>query len=269
MANAYVQLPDDSANTGKKVRTNSRTVGADSVHEHYNAIIDPTGDITVRVRDVAPTGNEPGLVTRPIISQTVNIQPLGPIGVQVVGYNVGQIGVSGDVSTTPKAGSTWPVQTLNEGTGDGRIVDGANAAIKATVRDYANSNPLAVALTNASGDVFNTQKEPPKYQTAAGRVANQGSNSIVTAVTGKMIKVVGYELQGDGDNARAFFASAASGSRLTAEWERASREGVVRSAGGGERAFLFATSTAAALSLECSSARGIKYSVTYHVEDAN
>jgi hypothetical protein len=32
---AYAQLPTDAGNTGKKVRTQTRTVGADSVHEHF------------------------------------------------------------------------------------------------------------------------------------------------------------------------------------------------------------------------------------------
>lgn len=31
----YVQLPLDTGNTGKKVRTQSRVVGADTVHEHF------------------------------------------------------------------------------------------------------------------------------------------------------------------------------------------------------------------------------------------
>jgi len=31
----YVQLPDDSGNTGKKIRTQSRVVSAQTVHEHY------------------------------------------------------------------------------------------------------------------------------------------------------------------------------------------------------------------------------------------
>lgn len=31
----YVQLPDDSGNTGKKLRTQSRVVGANTVHTHY------------------------------------------------------------------------------------------------------------------------------------------------------------------------------------------------------------------------------------------
>lgn len=32
---AYVQLPTDAGNVGKKVRTQTRNVGADTVHEHY------------------------------------------------------------------------------------------------------------------------------------------------------------------------------------------------------------------------------------------
>ena len=31
----FIQLPTDSGNTGKKVRTQSRVVGADTVHEHH------------------------------------------------------------------------------------------------------------------------------------------------------------------------------------------------------------------------------------------
>src|SRR3990167_4497440 len=32
---SYVQLPDDSGNTGKKPRTQTRVVGANTVHEHF------------------------------------------------------------------------------------------------------------------------------------------------------------------------------------------------------------------------------------------
>src|SRR3990167_4943165 len=38
------------------------------------------------------------------------------------------------------------------GGGDGAIQDGADSSIEATVLDYANSNPLAVRLTDTSGD---------------------------------------------------------------------------------------------------------------------
>lgn len=38
------------------------------------------------------------------------------------------------------------------GGGDGAILDGVSSAIKATVKDYANGNPLTVALTDADGN---------------------------------------------------------------------------------------------------------------------
>jgi hypothetical protein len=37
----YIQLPLDTGNTGKKVRTISRTVGSDTVHEHFYVNITP------------------------------------------------------------------------------------------------------------------------------------------------------------------------------------------------------------------------------------
>ena len=42
MAEAFVVLPNDGANTGKKVRVNSRVVAGSTVHEHYNLIQDLT-----------------------------------------------------------------------------------------------------------------------------------------------------------------------------------------------------------------------------------
>lgn len=44
------------------------------------------------------------------------------------------------------------VNVVAGGAGDGAIQDGANSAIEATVLDYSNSNPLAVRLTDTSGD---------------------------------------------------------------------------------------------------------------------
>lgn len=55
--------------------------------------------------------------------------------------------------------------------GDGAILDGVTAAIRATVRDYVNSNPLAVALTDANGDT---------YIASGGTQYNQGT--IATAI---------------------------------------------------------------------------------------
>lgn len=58
-------------------------------------------------------------------------------------FSGGALRISGDVAI------------VGGGASDGAIVDGASGSIKATVRDYTNSNPLAVVLTNASGDTYN------------------------------------------------------------------------------------------------------------------
>jgi len=60
-----------------------------------------------------------------------------------------------DVIPTSLTGSGNFKVSVEEGTitgADGALLDGVNSAIKATVLDYANSNPLAVRLTDTNGD---------------------------------------------------------------------------------------------------------------------
>ena len=57
-------------------------------------------------------------------------------------YQVGTLDSSGNLKVNVAAG----------GAGDGSILDGVSSAIKATVLDFANSNPLAVRLTDTAGD---------------------------------------------------------------------------------------------------------------------
>lgn len=54
----------------------------------------------------------------------------------------------------PIVGEGMPVEILGGGASDGAVVDGVSSAIKATVRDYLNANPLAVVLTDTSGDAY-------------------------------------------------------------------------------------------------------------------
>jgi hypothetical protein len=63
----------------------------------------------------------------------------------------GVIGLSAKraVRTTLEDASGTPITSFG---GDGALLDGANAAIKATVKDLTNSNPLTVAITDANGD---------------------------------------------------------------------------------------------------------------------
>src|SRR3990167_3067824 len=46
--------------------------------------------------------------------------------------------------------------TISGSSGDGAILDGVSSSIKATVLDYTSSNPLAVRLTDTSGDYVAT-----------------------------------------------------------------------------------------------------------------
>src|SRR3990167_5662320 len=62
---------------------------------------------------------------------------------------------------------------------DGAIQDGTDSAIEATVFDYTNSNPLAVRLTDTSGD----------YITAGGTQYTEGD--IDTTITGTAILMEG------------------------------------------------------------------------------
>lgn len=241
--------------------------------------------------------------TIPKAGQVWPVREQGVIGVQVLGGAIGgQVGISGDVTTVPKPGQTWPVSqqgvigvqvlggqvggshgvtgdvSIKPGTtpagvyhpvsGDFSIADGANKTIKATVKNYTRSNPVAVVMVNISGDPYNPMDQPV-ILVAAGRVNNQGSNTLIAAVPGKRIKVFSYSLQGDGDNARGYFASGASGSQLTTEWELASREGVAKQIGSENAQCLFATTAGALLSFESSSSKPMKYDISYQVDDAS
>lgn len=85
------------------------------------------------------------------------------IGLLVGGYRVGAqsypgFQMYGVYNGLPKALALASDGTISVSTSgaDGAIQDGASSAIEATVRDYANSNPLAVAITDASGDLISS-----------------------------------------------------------------------------------------------------------------
>lgn len=64
MADTFIQMPADG--TGKKVRAQSRVVGADTVHETYVINTDPTTGNSARVLNAPPAATDYGLVTRRI-----------------------------------------------------------------------------------------------------------------------------------------------------------------------------------------------------------
>ena len=84
------------------------------------------------------------------------------------------------------------------GAGDGTILDGANSAIKVTVRDYTSSNPLAVALTDSNGD-FASAGAGTQYTEDAAAAADP----IGTALNLIRKDTPASEVSLDGDNIAA------------------------------------------------------------------
>lgn len=64
MADDYVALNPDAA--GKKIRTQSRTVGANSVHEQYTITCDEATGNAARVLNAVPASTDYGQVVRPV-----------------------------------------------------------------------------------------------------------------------------------------------------------------------------------------------------------
>lgn len=193
----------------------------------------------------------------------------GPLGVQVVGTSVGQYGVSGDVTTVPKAGERWPVSVqTGGGSGDVNLVDGADRSIKSTVKDYANSNPLAVALVNASGDTYSAaQPFIPPLETKSGTHSSQGSRLLAAGVAGKRLYVTAYDLQAFSDQAYAHFASNASGDPLTPRWLFSAREGVAKHVSNIGGSCIFRTGLSQGISLE-HAGQNLMFSISYFSGDA-
>lgn len=81
-------------------------------------------------------------------------------------------------------GEGLPVEIVGGGASDGAIVDGVSSAIKATVRDYLNSNPLAVVLTDTSGDPYvasGSTSTPPATATRSSVADNAVAVSLIAA----------------------------------------------------------------------------------------
>lgn len=245
-----------------------------------SGLVGITGDVSVRQDS---TNTPKGTLSTPIgvnviggsvggrvsiSGDILNTSQQGVIGVQVLGGQVGGAqGVSGDVaikpSTNTPAGSYHPVS------GDVGISDGVTRATKATVRAYANSNPVAVALTNVSGDVYSPTPKEPICQTIPFNITSNGTTVIAGPYTGRVIKVTAYDLQGSSNiaTAQGHFGSGASGSQLTHDWLFAIREGVSKAIsplGGG---YFFKTLINQSLVFELS-AGSVRGSVTFHSGDS-
>src|SRR3990167_2491169 len=87
--------------------------------------------------------------------------------------------------TTPDGGSAIDdtndavrVNVVAGGGGDGSILDGVSSSIKASVLDYSNSNPLAVRLTDTSGD-YVSAGAGTEYTEDAAAAADPVGNALI------------------------------------------------------------------------------------------
>lgn len=86
------------------------------------------------------------------------------------------------------------------GGGDGTIIDGVDANIKATVKDLSNSNPLATQIVDASGDAITSFGGGTQYTEDAAAAANP----VGTALNLVRDDALGGSLTtADGDNVAA------------------------------------------------------------------
>lgn len=87
----------------------------------------------------------------------------------------------------PNAGEALPVEVIGGGASDGAIVDGASA-VKATVKDYTNANPLTVVLVDTNGDPYTasgSSATPPATATRTQVNDSATAVSLVAANTGR------------------------------------------------------------------------------------
>lgn len=131
-----------------------------------------------------------------------------PAGTATIG-KVSLVDLSGDeINWADTTNNAFRVNVVAGGAGDGAILDGVNSAIKATVLDYANSNPLAVRLTDIAGD-YVAAGGGTQYADGAARGTATGTLMMVddgtniqsaAGTTGGLLKV---DLSGTAANATA------------------------------------------------------------------
>ena len=151
MAETFIQLPIDSANLGKMVRANTRTVGLNSVYEHFFILQDYTN----------------------------NNQASISAG--------GALKVDGSAVTQPVSGTFWqatqPVSgtiTANVGTTGGLALDTSVNGLLGLILGQASttsgqSGPLVQGAVTTSAPTYVTAKTSPLSLTLAGALRIDGS----------------------------------------------------------------------------------------------
>lgn len=173
MADTFIQLPDDTANTGKKVRVNSRTVSAVTVHEYHFIVQDKTNDDAARVLTTAPT-TEAGLVVRNIPSGTQAVSNGGTFAVQAAQSGTWNVtNISGTISLPTGAATAAKQPALGTA--------GTSSADVISIQGIASMTPVKVDGSGVTQPVSGTFWQAT--QPVSGTItANAGTNLNTSAL---------------------------------------------------------------------------------------
>src|SRR5258708_6650097 len=143
MSDAFIQLPDDSGNAGKKVRTNTRLVGGEIVHEHVFSVVDslPSGDNNIGNVDVVSSALPAGAATEGTLGGLLTNGQLRAVPVPVSGT------VTATGPVTDGQLRATPVPVSGSVTATGPLTD---AQLRATPVPVTASGPLTDAQLRAS-----------------------------------------------------------------------------------------------------------------------
>lgn len=255
------------ANPGVNIGNIGSPIGVQIVGGSIGGQTSPSGDFPVRIAAATILlGISGDVSTTPKAGQTWLVSQQQVVGVQIVGGAIGgKVGPSGDFTITPSTTNAARIPV----SGDKYLTDGANQGTRATVKSYTNSNPLTVVLVNSTGDAYNPsdRAKPIVLETKAGLDTTQGSYVVATAAAGKRLWVTRYEFQGTGVRSYMHLAAAASGAQLTPRWILdTSIEGKVYCAETYPTG-LFCTPPGGSLSLEMAG-QNTQYALSYFTGDA-
>lgn len=187
MADSFISVPDIDLETPiKKARTNTRVVGAETVHEHYHIITDETNDTQARVLAVDPISTDAGLVVRNLPSGIQQVE--GPTASGAASVE-NPVQIAGQIKTgLTGAGNVAPLVTAP----DGDLIVHQQTGSVSFVDDVANTQRIPV---NETDEGFFTYPVFPYYfdgstwdrvrgSSTDGALVNLGANNDVSLNAG-------------------------------------------------------------------------------------
>ncbi len=168
-------------------------------------VLDQTeGAGTANVDTVAMTGAGGKTVHRQVaciasptnFAQVAEVDSSGRLSVAVNNTVSATIKDSAGDSAMDDANNALRVNVVAGGAGDGAILDGVSSAIKASVFDYTNSNPLAVRLTDTNGDYVSAGGGGTQYTEDAAAAADPVGTQLISR---RRDALSATEVSADGD----------------------------------------------------------------------